>query len=224
MQLLGYAAIVAGTASGGVFVAWKSTHPWLIGGGLTAVAIAGVVSSHSIASVRSKLASTDENALIQPRIGDVWKSINDRTLLRDAMIVYGFLWLVAGLYHPIINVFCRVHLGLTASTTSLVLAASVAGIAAGCLIAGLAERKFSVIRFLPVTAVALVMCQIMLAVLVWTDVAISIVMTSGILFVLVLQWWQMGIGSMFLVLALFSIKGTVLFRPKNTQLIRNLFS
>ncbi len=272
MQMIGYAAIVAGTASGGALLAWQSTYPWLIGGCFVMVAVFGVVSAHSISPLRlNGTAAAGAAGAAPARAGEVWRSIHDCPLLRDAMMVYGFLWLIAGLYHPIINVFCRVQLQLSPPTTSLVLAASVTGIAAGCGFAGLAERRFSMIRWLPFTAIALVACQLALAVLIWMEVSLTIATTSGILFLLgfltgamvlpihvliqlqtpaairgrvlsvqsvvnwsailmsgilyqlirmSLQWWQAGVGTLFLALAVLSMMGVYFLRPGDSRLLR----
>ncbi len=184
MQMLGYLAIVGGAAIGGLMVSLQPNDLWLIGCWFVWVAILGIIASHMIARPGSESQNVYHGKRSQAKLTEIWKGIASHRYLRDAMIVYGFLWLIAGLYHPIINLFCIKHLQLSPLSTSLVLASSVLGIAMGCVIAGVIERRIPMVRCLRVTTIALVVCQGVLAMLTMMDWVLSASEIAIVLFAL----------------------------------------
>lgn len=146
MQMLGYGAIVAGSATGGWLVTHGSEQPWVYGGLLVGTAFLGIGAAHmvpkshqsghadSALSHRSKLGR--HRGLPDPphEPWAAWRVVRRDRLLRDMLLVFGSLWLVAGLYQPIVNSIGRTQLGLTAQATSWILSLSVIGIALGCYV------------------------------------------------------------------------------------------
>ena len=130
MQMTGYTAMIFGSVLGGFLVTSFAEQPVVIGGCLISVAIFGWVASVLIP--KSHAASS---AVLQP-VANPWKRIMSDRLLGDTFLVLAFVWLIAGLYQPLINVVGKQQLGWSDLKTSLLLSMIAVGIACGCGVAG----------------------------------------------------------------------------------------
>lgn len=185
MQMLGFLAIVFGAIIAGTLAGVSQSHPGAIALCLTAFAVSGTLASHFISKECGNNGKTRESIEAnQKSVYQIARTISINGLLRDAMLMYGYLWLIAGLYHPIINSFCRSERNLSPFTTSVVLAFSVLGIAAGSFLAGRMGRNASVVNHFRKVTFSLVACQMLLACTVFLGVQPSPEAIAASLFVL----------------------------------------
>ena len=130
MQFIGYSAMIAGAVLGGFLITRFRDQPLAMGGCLIGIAIAGWVTSRMIPK-----SSVSERAISQSSVKP-WKRIFGDRLMGDTFLVFAFVWLIAGLYQPLINVIGKQQLAWSDLQTSLLLSMIAVGIACGCGVAG----------------------------------------------------------------------------------------
>ncbi len=189
MQVLGYLAIVLGASTGGWLLGREAPHArWTCFFFLTTATL-GVLFAHSIGSAsRSGTTTppgrpkpTDRGGYAPNQIRHFLKRIGSNRRLSDALLTYGVLWLLAGVYQPIVNLFCRQELGLGPWGTSLMLSLSVIGIASGCGVAMIRRRHGWTVAYLRQCVVGVVICQFMLSMLAKDTTSQSVIFSALLL-------------------------------------------
>lgn len=182
MQVLGYLAIVLGAATGGWMLGRETPHSGWICGFFLVTAALGVIAAHFLADPSEQTASSVDASHVQAPLGTrvirFLKTVRSHRRLSDALIVYGVLWLIAGVYQPIVNLFCRQQLQLSPWGTSVMLSLSVVGIASGCGVAMLRRRYGWSVPYLQLCVMGVVACQFTLSALASTSVTASAVLLT----------------------------------------------
>ena len=130
MQLTSYSAMIVGAVLGGFLMTFFSDQPVAMGGCLIVIAIAGWITSRMIPK-----SGVAEHTMLQTA-ANPWKRIFADRLMGDTFITFTFVWLIAGLYQPLINLVGKQQLGWSDLKTSLLLSMIAVGIACGCGVAG----------------------------------------------------------------------------------------
>jgi hypothetical protein len=162
MQVLAYAAMMGGIALAGGLLTVYGSHPLWIGGFCVTLAVLGFAAALRIHPVTSAADTGrwERSNWIVP--WGTWQSVRQDPLLADTLLVYSFFWWLAGTIQPAVNSVGRLQLQASDAQTSGLLAASAAGVVAGCLIAGRLCRDQVPVRLLWWVAVGMGLLQIAL--------------------------------------------------------------
>ncbi|RMH31174.1 MAG: MFS transporter [Nitrospirae bacterium] len=132
LELWTFAAIILGTAAGGVLLGLTEPTPWLAGLVLTLLTLLGLWAAYRIPPVRA--ARTEGGTALT--IWIAWNAIRDDRMLRFAIVGAIIFWTVASLVGQDIIIYGKAVLHLTDTLTGLPLAAFAIGIGIGSILAG----------------------------------------------------------------------------------------
>ena len=133
LQMWTMLAIIAGTAAAGPLSdAFGASRPWMAGGILAVLAVAGFVASLSIPRVPASRSKSDSGGTFR----EAGKAIREDRVLRLAIMGAAYLWAIASLLGQNILVYSKATLGLSDTLSSLPLAVLGIGIAMGSVLAG----------------------------------------------------------------------------------------
>ena len=132
LELWTFAAIISGTAAGGILLSLTGTSPWMSGLVLIGMTVIGFAASFSIPNV--PVARTDGG--VGDTLTRAWSAVSaDRVLLFGILGAITF-WTLASLVGQDIIIYGKAVLGLSDATTGLPLAAFAVGIGVGAVLAG----------------------------------------------------------------------------------------
>lgn len=132
LELWTFAAIILGTAAGGMLLDLADPTPWLAGLVLMGLTIVGLLAALTIPPVRA--ARSEGGAALT--IAMAWTAITRDRLLRFGIIGAILFWTVASLVGQDMLIYGKAGLGLTDTLTGLPLAAFGIGIGIGSVLAG----------------------------------------------------------------------------------------
>ena len=136
-QMTTFLAIIFGVALAGLLADLLVGHMYLAGLITVSIAVLGTIASLGIARNQPtdprRRISVRSFGSVLPTLANIFR--NDSLMWR-IMVVYSWFWFVGGVALTAINAFGRLQLGLSNFETSLMVAATSLGIAAGSVIVG----------------------------------------------------------------------------------------
>ena len=158
LELWTFAAIILGTASGGILLTVTDPSPWLGGLVLTAMTLIGFLSALSIPQV--PVARTSGG--IEETVQGAWSAVAQDRVLRFGMLGSITFWTVASLVGQDIIIYGKAALGLSDATTGLPLAAFGIGMGGGALLAGKLSGPKVEVGLIPYGAGGISLCLLIL--------------------------------------------------------------
>ena len=132
LELWTFAAIITGTAMGGVLFKIFAAHNWAIGLLLTALAILGFFCALSV----PRVPRARSEGGISDTVRSAWKAIRSDRVLRLSVLGLVLFWFIVNLLGPNILAYANLFIGLSEDTTGVILAAFGVGIGCGSIFAG----------------------------------------------------------------------------------------
>jgi acyl-[acyl-carrier-protein]-phospholipid O-acyltransferase/long-chain-fatty-acid--[acyl-carrier-protein] ligase len=154
-------AIIAGIVAGGVIVKNTQGHAWvggLIISGLSAIGLCAAVFIPRVPVARA------EGGLVET-VRIAWGAVREDRILRLAILGQIFVWSIASLVPPPIQVYGQVVLKLDTAIVGLPLAALGIGIGIGCVLAGKLSASKVEYGLLPLGALGLTVSTLAFAVI-----------------------------------------------------------
>ena len=132
LELWTFAAIIMGTAGGGILLGLTDPSPWLAGLLLTGMTLVGIVASFAIPKVPAARAEGG----LRVTVAHAWESVSADRVLGFGILGGICFWTLASLVGQDIIIYGKAVLGLSDTTTGLPLAAFGVGIGIGAVLAG----------------------------------------------------------------------------------------
>lgn len=160
LELWTFAAIIAGTAAGGVLLGITDPTPWLAGLLLTGLTVVGLAAAYAIPPVPAARAEGG----IKATIVSAWEAVQSDRVLRFGIIGAIAFWTIASLVGQDIIIYGKSVLGLSDSKTGLPLAAFGVGIGVGAVLAGKWSGAKVEYGLIPLGAIGLSLCLLVLGI------------------------------------------------------------
>ena len=132
LELWTFAAIISGTAAGGLLLDLTGTSTWLAGFALFLFSLVGLATAFLIPSVKP----AREEGGLSATVNGAWSAMKSDRVLRFGMLGGIAFWTIASLVGQDIIIYGKVVLGLSDSSTGLPLAAFGVGMGIGAISAG----------------------------------------------------------------------------------------
>jgi len=158
LELWTFAAIIMGTAAGGVLLEMTGVRTWLAGLFLTSLALVGLVACYAIPKVPP--ARTEGG--VSATVASAWNAIQSDKVLRFGILGAIMFWTSASLVGQDIIIYGKSVLGLSDSTTGLPLAAFGVGIGIGAVLAGKLSGAKVEYGLIPLGAIGLSACLLII--------------------------------------------------------------
>ena len=158
IELWTFAAIILGTAAGGVLLAITGTTPWLAGMVLTTLTLVGLVACYAI----PRVAPARSEGGIRATITSAWEAVKSDRVLRFGILGAIAFWTIASLVGQDIIIYGKSVLGLSDSKTGLPLAAFGVGIGIGAVLAGKLSGAKVEYGLIPLGAIGISICLLVL--------------------------------------------------------------
>jgi len=144
-----FIAIIGGVAVAGLLKLQFESQLHVAVGVCVLIGIAGTLTSLLVRKTPPAEPDLVFNLAAVTAPADVRKLLREDGPLRAAILASCMFWLIGGLVQPAVNSLAKVQLGVNDLFASLMAASVAAGIAVGCLLAGLVSKKrvnFTVMR------------------------------------------------------------------------------
>ncbi|GJL63521.1 MAG: acyl-[ACP]--phospholipid O-acyltransferase [Nitrospirales bacterium] len=158
IELWTFAAIITGTAAGGVLLEMTGVTTWLAGLFLTTLALVGLVACYAIPLVPPARSEGGVSATV----ASAWKAVHSDQVLRFGILGAIMFWTIASLVGQDIIIYGKSVLGLSDSKTGLPLAAFGVGIGIGAVLAGKLSGAKVEYGLIPLGAVGISLCLLIL--------------------------------------------------------------
>ena len=158
LELWTFAAIILGTAAGGILLTITEPSPWLGGVMLVVMTLIGFAASFSIPKVPA--ARTEGG--IEETVQGAWAAVTHDRVLRFGMLGSITFWTVASLVGQDIIIYGKAALGLSDATTGLPLAAFGVGMGGGAILAGKLSGPKVEVGLIPYGAGGISICLLIL--------------------------------------------------------------
>ncbi len=156
-----FAAIILGTAAGGILLSLAGPSPWLAGLVLVAMTLIGFVAAFSIPRV--PVARTDGG--VGETIRGAWSALSEDPVLRFGMLGSITFWTMASLVGQDIIIYGKAVLELSDDQTGLPLAAFGVGMGIGAVLAGKLSGPKVEFGLIPYGAAGISFCLFMIGLL-----------------------------------------------------------
>ena len=156
-----FAAIILGTAAGGILLSLAGPSPWFAGLVLVAMTLIGFVAAFSIPRV--PVARTDGG--IEETIRGAWSALSEDPVLRFGMLGSITFWTMASLVGQDIIIYGKAVLDLPDDQTGLPLAAFGVGMGIGAVLAGKLSGPKVEFGLIPYGAAGISLCLFMIGLL-----------------------------------------------------------
>ena len=158
LELWTFAAIILGTAGGGILLSLTEPYTWLAGLMLTGMTLLGFTASLSIPHVP---AARNEGG-IEETVQGAWSAVSTDRVLRFGMLGSITFWTIASLVGQDIIIYGKAVLGLSDATTGLPLAAFGVGMGFGAMLAGKLSGPKVEVGLIPYGAAGISFCLLIL--------------------------------------------------------------
>lgn len=132
LKLWTFAAIIAGTSSGGVLLQYTETAPWQAGLILTLIAAIGAAAAYAIPHVSPARAEGG----VAATLAVAWTTMRADRLLSIAIGINVVFWTIASLFGQDMLIYAKSRLGLSDALSGLPMAILAIGIGIGSVLAG----------------------------------------------------------------------------------------
>ncbi|GJL53807.1 MAG: acyl-[ACP]--phospholipid O-acyltransferase [Nitrospirales bacterium] len=158
IELWTFAAIITGTAAGGILLDMTGVTTWLAGFFLTTLALVGLLACYAIPHVPPARSEGGVSATV----ASAWTAVQSDQVLRFGILGAIMFWTIASLVGQDIIIYGKAVLGLSDSQTGLPLAAFGVGIGIGAVLAGKLSGPKVEYGLIPLGAVGLSLCLLCL--------------------------------------------------------------
>ena len=158
LELWTFAAIITGTAAGGLLLTMTDPSPWFAGLVLIGMTLIGFAASFSIPKV--PVARLEGG--VGETINEAWSAVSVDRVLRFGILGSITFWTIASLVGQDIIIYGKAVLGLSDATTGLPLAAFGIGMGAGALLAGKLSGPKVEYGLIPYGALGISLCLLLL--------------------------------------------------------------
>ncbi|MBS0156186.1 MAG: MFS transporter [Nitrospira sp.] len=161
LELWTFAAILTGTAAGGILLQTAGSHTWLAPLVLTGLSVVGLVTAFSIPPVSPARAEGGIGATI---LG-AWAAIRTERMLQMAIPMEIFFWTIASLFMQNVIVYAKAVLRLSDAMSGLPLTLLSIGIGIGAIVVGKISRNRVEYGLIPLGAIGVFLALLLLGLL-----------------------------------------------------------
>jgi acyl-[acyl-carrier-protein]-phospholipid O-acyltransferase/long-chain-fatty-acid--[acyl-carrier-protein] ligase len=132
LKLWTFAAIIAGTASGGVLLEYSHAAPWQAGLALMVMAAVGMIAAYAI----PRVSPARQEGGVGTTLAVAWATLRSDRLLSLAIGINVVFWTIASLFGQDMLIYAKSRLALSDALSGLPMAILAIGIGAGAVLAG----------------------------------------------------------------------------------------
>ena len=160
LELWTFAAILSGTAAGGLFLQLAGAHSWLAPLALTGLSLVGLTTAFSIPPVPPARATGG----VGTTVSGAWAAIRTERLLQMAIPMEIFFWTIASLFMQNVIVYAKAVLQLSDAMSGLPLTLLSIGIGIGAMLVGRISRNRVEYGLIPLGAIGVCLVLLVLGI------------------------------------------------------------